>query len=172
MSKKQLLASVMVIGAFFIFSHMGENTSSENRMLPSVNYFGVLKDTSENTYNIEFITIDHLYKQIPVYEIPKHEQTDPRINTTLLDLSEINIITVNDPEKIVSFNNRSYVVITITFNGQSHTKHDYLIEKNKELFCSQKDSGAGDIEKKLSFQAIVSLEIKGRQKSDDDTKKS
>ncbi len=166
MNNKQWLVGVMVIGAFFVFSHMGENISVEGRNLPSTNFYGTLKDTSDNVFEIEYITIDHLFKHIPVYEIPKHEQIDPAINTTLLDLAEVHSIKMNDPEKIVTFNNRSYSIITVTMNGSQNISHDYLIGKTKELYCSQKN-GSDDIERKLSFQAVVTLEIKGYKKIDD-----
>ena len=172
MNKKSLLMCSMAIGAFMVFSHMGDNNTSTNgRALPAVNFYGVLKDTSDNTYNVEYVTIDHLYTHIPVYEIPHQAQVDPAVNTTLLDLAEVSSIKVNNPEKIEIFNSRPYCVITVTMNGDTHTTHDYLIGKTKEVFCSQKDA-AGDIEKKLSFQAIVTLEIKGHKKSEDSETKS
>jgi len=155
----------MVVGAFFVLCHMGENTSVDGRAVPAINFYGTLKDTSDNTFDVEYITIDHLYKNIPVYEIPKHAEIDPAINTTLLNLSEVQSIQVNNPESIVSFNNRHYIVITVTMNGSLENKHDYLIEKNKQFYCSQLNP-AGDIERKLSFQAVATLAIKGHKQSD------
>ena len=193
-NNKKTTLGIKLVLIFVTLSHMGsQDTSSiDGRPTPSVNFIGQLKDTAGNTINVEFITINHLIKQIDVYAIPTNQNQDPRINKTKIDLSETSKIVVPDQTTFLTFQNRNYIAIEITSgkkqaiedtNKQSLTNKDkvrnytiiptqsvqkYIIEADKRIYCSAINE-AGPLEKDLSFQAIVSLSITQFKLPDTDT---
>ena len=63
--------AILNLALLIIAANWGAQTSQEPREKPDVNFYGTLKDTSGVTYEVEYITVGHLYSQIPLYSVPK-----------------------------------------------------------------------------------------------------
>lgn len=153
----------LVVITFLLCANFGtDDTSVAGREKPRINFYGKLTDTSSKTYNVENITISGMYKQIPFYQKPAQKETDPHINITRLDFSEIHSIRVPQPNMILVFNNHQYIEVEITSKDPQKTKDTYIIEKSKRVICDQVNN-AGPIEKELSFQAVDILIFEGHK---------
>ncbi len=149
------------------FSSQDSTTAGGSK--PRVNIYGSVTDTSEKTFKAENITLERMYKQIPVYQlVPKNatEQYDPTVNITRLDLSEIRKITFDPNQHPQKYNNRDYHVMTVYSRDTNATTNDYLIESDKKLICDEVNN-AGPIEKEIKFKAVKEIMIEGYKAADD-----
>lgn len=153
----------LLFGTFLLCANFGsDDTSVEGREKPKINFYGKLTDTSGNSFKVENITISGMYKQIPVYQKPDDKNTDPSINITRIDFTEIDTIRVPHPKTVLTFNNRAYIELEISSKDPKKTKQTYIIERSKRVICDQINS-AGPIEKDLAFQAVDTLSITGHK---------
>lgn len=159
--------------SFILLANFSSQDSTSGGTKPNVNVYGSVTDTSEKSFEAENITLERMYKQIPVYQlVPKNatEKYDPTANITRLDLSEIHQITFDPNQHPQKYNNREYVVMTVFSKDAQKTKNDYLVEADKKLICDEVNS-AGPIEKEIKFKAVKEIIIDGI-KANDELKKS
>lgn len=168
---KQSSPFFIVVTALFCLNFGSKDTSIAGRAKPAINFYGTLEDTNGRTYKVENITVSYEYKQIQCYAKPKDTKTDPTINISRIDLSEVAAISVPRPNDILTYNGREYIEILITSKDKERTQETYIIEKSKRVICDQINT-AGPIEKDLSFQGIVKITITGYvEKKADETEK-
>lgn len=142
----------------------GNQSVSGGGIKPAFNFTGTVQDNTGRTFKATHITISGLYKQVPVYAVPKDMKDDnynPTINTIRLDLSEVGRIVVPHPDDVHLFDNRKYIEIEVhsqTETGKTSVASHYLIEKSKKVLCEQVNA-AGPIERELSFAAIQHINI-------------
>ena len=139
-----------------------QDSSGPTGSKPTVNIYGSITDTSDKTFEAENITLERMYKHIPVYQVvPKDatEKYDPTVNITRLDLSEIAKITFDPHQRAQKYNNREYHVMNVYLKGTT-TVHEYLIESDKKLICDEVNSAA-PIEKEIKCKALKEISIKG-----------
>jgi hypothetical protein len=147
---------------------------------PSVDFHGTIRDNTGSKFEAANITLSGLYKQIPVYQIPKkiqNQEYNPTINTVRLDLAEIHKIAVPHPTDIHTFNNRKYIEIEVYSKDAPTKAYNYLIENRKKVLCDQVNN-AGPIERELQFAAIQEIIFEGfarqeaqEEKTDEQNKK-
>ena len=168
---KKGVVTVLGIATIFLAAGYSSQDSKESRAKPSVNFYGVLKDTSGSTYKVKNITIGRMYSHIPFYAIPSDKKANPSDHTTLIDLSEEYQIRQSVPfdASVSEFNNRDYVKIEIITKDKKKTKHKYLVEKGRRIFCEE-DNESGAKEKELTFRALDTLTIHGYEKREDKEK--
>ncbi|NBP00247.1 MAG: hypothetical protein EBU90_09010 [Proteobacteria bacterium] len=159
---KKIRPLIAVIG-FLLLSNFGsQDESVAGRIKPTINFYGSVTDTSENSYDVENITVSGMYKQVPFYAKPKNKETDPTINITRIDFAEIAELTVPFPEQILTFNNRQYIEVQIVSKDPQRTTSSFIIELSKRIICDQVNT-AGPIEKDLSFKALKKIVFKGHK---------
>lgn len=180
---------LLLIASCVLFINWSTQETISGGSKPTINFYGKLKTQQGNAYSIENITVDHLFKQIPLYEVPtpasleaqdetkngqnNDKQTGIRLATspingiiTKIDLSETSEIRVLEPEKVYFFQRKKgyrtleFIEIEIISADQEKTKHTYLIEADRKIYCDEINP-AGPIEKEVPVQAIKSLEIEG-----------
>jgi hypothetical protein len=150
----------------------------------SINFYGTLEVHQGQTFEVENISIQDEYRQIPMYDCPgegylekavANKETgkmeirlkeDPThdMAVTKIDLEEVEEIRV-DHEPIYVFqqpqHRPSYFYrATIISKSSSKTKHYALIPEHIKLQCDEVDA-AGPIEKSVPLSAVKSLKIKG-----------
>jgi hypothetical protein len=163
---KKLIIGLIMIG---LCANFGQQESDTTKEKPRVNFRGLLRDNSGQEFSVENITIGGLYKDIPVYAKPITPTSEPEINTTLLDLSEVDEIkpTFEHPEqKLVDYQNRRYVEITVILKDAKKTTMNFIIELSRKIMCDIKTE-AGDVEKRLSFEALQSLKLQDYIKNEE-----
>lgn len=160
----------LALGAFLLCANFSMDQSggevTGGGVKPIVNFKGTITDNTDKKFGVEHISISGLYKQIPVYAVPlnlKNSDYNPTINTVRLDLAEINKITVPNPETLLTFKNRTYIIIDVYSNNAPNTKNNYLIENSKKVLCDEVNQ-AGPIERELQFSAIKEITINGYEK--------
>ncbi len=160
----------LALGAFLLCANFSMDQSggevTGGGVKPIVNFKGQITDNTEKTFQVENISISGLYKQIPVYAVPsnlKDSEYNPTVNTIRLDLAEIKKITVLNPETLLTFKNRTYIVIDVYSNNAPDTKNSYLMENSKKVLCAEVNP-AGPIERELQFSAIREIVIDSYEK--------
>ncbi len=167
-------------------------TSVEKKQ--KTNFYGTLETQQGNTTNVENISIEGKYKQIPVYERPQDVDKE-KITTkkrqkvsieeipldidpssdlvvTYIDLNEIKEIKVpNAHQQWVYRRDDSkralyYVEISVISKGGSQTS--YLISRSTKIWCHG-ISDSGPEEKKVPLPAVKTLTIDGFCVRDDET---
>ncbi len=145
----------------------------------SINYYGTIFPREGDPIKVENISISNITKQIPVYEVPSsHEKEvdqqgkvttnyllreDPRKGIiTRIDLVETKKIEVPDPTewKYTRKNGSStssFIKIVVTTNGETPTKHDFLIEESRKIFCSENNT----IDREVPFRSLLKIEFEG-----------
>ncbi len=165
---ERIIKVTLVISSFLLFTQFSSQTSVDGKEKPSLNVYGLLTDTSNHSYRVENVTIAGRFSDIAVYQKPISPDLNPDINTTKLDLCEISEIRIEAP-KVVQFNKRDYIEITVISNDTRKTQNRYIIEKLKKLFCDEVNE-AGPIEKELSFLAVQRLQIQGCKKQEEESR--
>lgn len=152
-----------LIGATFVLcvQFSSQNSSTIGKEKPTTNVYGILTDSENQSINVQNITVAGRFNDIAVYKKPSDPTTNPDINKTLVDLCALSEIRVAAP-KIVEFNKRKYIEITLISNNAHPTQNNYIIEYSKKLFCDY-----GSLEKELNFTAIRRLQIQGCKKQDE-----
>jgi len=179
---KKTILSLMSIMTIFIMMGSGKQASDGlGDKLHRINFYGRIITVGNQNKEIKInnISIDNLYKQIPVRLAP--DSLTPNINPTThifkksperilplvkIDPSEIKSVTVKrsegnpviwkwmDKDKV----KREYIELIVTSNDNS--KSNYLIHANKRLFYNEV-SPAGPKETKLNFAGLMTLKIDG-----------
>jgi hypothetical protein len=142
-----------------------------------MNFYGTvtLNNISTSTQGpeqlkVENISIGRMYQKIPVYFKPKNPESKPDIHTAYLDLVEIGFIEpvqANEHTVIDKFAGREYIEIKVTSNDTAHTEQNYIIERNRKVYCDQMND-AGPIKNEFQFEGIAKLEIHGYKLRDAD----
>jgi len=161
-------------------------TSDGGKRDLKVNFYGTLKTRSGEQFEVDNISIEWLYKEIPLYETPDNQEKlkpDHVLSKnplkgiiTRIDLSEVYAIRVPAPDitwtyqKEKGYRNTEYVEIAVVFEDQK-TTHNYLININRKLRCRETNS-VGPIEKEVPFQAVNELIIKGHRARDREEEKA
>jgi hypothetical protein len=157
------ISPLIAIAGFLLFCNFGsQDESISGRVKPTINFYGTVTDTCEETYQVENITISGMYKQVPFYAKPKNKEIDPSINITRIDFAEIAELTVPFPDQILTFNNRQYIEVRIVSKDSQKTTSSYIIELTKRIICDQVNT-AGPIEKDLSFRALRTIVFEGHK---------
>lgn len=159
---KTFFIKITYVVVLFACVNWAQQESSTGKEKPQVNFKGTLTDSSGQTSVVENITISGLYKNIAFYAIPKDETINPESNTTLVDLNEVEELASapHETEKLL-FNNRPYNKVVIKFKNKSEST--FIVEASRKIFCDIAING-GNIEKRLSFEALKTLDITGHQK--------
>lgn len=167
----RLTSIVLSCVILILCAHFGTQQSQDNaKEKHKINFRGELLDTNGNHYQVDNISITGIYRQIPIYAKPSNPTTDPAVNTTYIDLDEIAAIapTINPPhDGISTFDKRQFIDITVTSKDSAHTKTNYIIDRNRKIFCDVINQEAGPIEKEISFEAVSQLIITGFEKRED-----
>lgn len=190
MAKIKVHSLYVIIASTLLFINWSQQETIAGGTKPSINFYGKLTTLQGNQYSIENITIDHLYKQIPLYEAPnqealgqaeaqeKNEQNGDHCKglrltnnpvsgiITKIDLSETSEIRVPNPDKTYYFQRKKgyrcleFIEIEIISADKEKTKHTYLIDAERKMYCDEVNP-AGPIEKEVPMQAIKSLQVEG-----------
>lgn len=169
MMKSYLHLSLASLAFILLANFSSQDSTVNGGVKPAVNFYGTVTDFRE-TFTAENITIDRLYKAIPVYQQAPVESTvayDPADNITRLDLSEIERITVAPGQKEQRFGNRNYVVIEVYSKDHQQSKNTYIVDADKRLFFDQKNP-AGPIEKEIKLRSVVEIVIQGYKQQEPD----
>ena len=184
--KKTTVPILGVLSLLILANYSAQENTSEGNKKHSVNFYGTLAARNNKTFKCENISIAHLYKQIPLYEVPgtqdRNEQehtfnTNPKSGIiTKIDLSETDQISVPHPKTIWTYQRKKgarkteYIEITIVSNDKKKTRHHYIIDLGRKLICDEINE-AGPIEKEVPFKAIKTLTIEGYKYRDTDIKR-
>ena len=166
---KKSIHSIVSLSALSILllCHWGSNNESNDSIVgggkkPDVNFYGTVIDNTGTTVQANSITISGMYRQIPVYLEPKdltQKEYNPSDNIARIDLAEISKISIENPEKLYTFLNRSYIEIHILSND-GVTTNKYMIETSKKIFFDEVNE-SGPIEREVSLTALQEVNIKG-----------
>ena len=171
---KRLHVTLIVCSLFLCANFSSQDSTTSGGVKPTVNFYGPITDTSNKTFNAINITLERIYKQIPVYQEPptgSAESYDPTVNITRLDLSEIKKIEFPENQKVQKYRNRDYLIMHVYSNDTKQTQNSYIIEADKKLICDEQND-AGPIEKEIKFRAVKTIIINGFKQSEDlDTKR-
>lgn len=166
-----LLQSNMINGTSF-----GSNTTKDLKQ--PVNFSGKLTTHQGQEYTVDNISINSLYKQIPMYDKPTLQieptvnsntkqkemklQADPADDITKIDLSEVSKIEVPSPETTWYFEKkgRRLEFIEVVVITKSDTKRSYLLDPKTPIYCDEIDA-AGPQEKTVRLAAVKTLTIEG-----------
>lgn len=152
-----------------------------------VNFYGSLDTHQGKKLNIDNISIDRLYKQVPLYAMPAKKDynkstykltKDPRTAfvVTKIDLAEVAEISVPNPEVVYVFQKEKgyredeYIQITVVSNNEARTQTSYLISKRKKIYVDEINK-SGPVEKEVPLEAIKLLKIDGYKRRDSEQKK-
>ena len=168
-----LISSVVLILLVNLSSQPGTNTTDGHKN--KMNFYGTVTLNNVSTaapeqskLNVENISIGRLFQHIPVNFKPNDPDSRP-VNIAYLDLVEIAAIEPIQKEGravIDKFAGREYVEIKVTSNDSAHTEQNYIIERNRRVFCDQVNE-AGHIKSEFQFEGITKLEIHGYKQRDE-----
>lgn len=211
MKNNLIIASALLIGSFGGLNSVGEkstNTSGRDEGSKyNVVFEGVLTTQEGHVYKVNEINFNKLIKQIPVFEMPSQESFEAmdknthllkknpaeRLEITKLDLSEISMISVPNPDVLwyykrnqtpvacpvecsgsdsssrykISEDSRASKYIQIQVTDKEGKKENYLVESNKKIYCSE-ITASGPREKDVQLPAIKTLTITGYRKRDEE----
>ncbi len=154
-------AGLIIITGILCIQFSSQNRSTEGKEKPTTNVYGILTDSENQSISVQNITIAGRFNDIAVYKKPTDPNTNPDINKTVVDLCAVSEIRVPAP-KIVEFNKRKYIEITLISNNANPTQNEYIIEYSKKLFCDY-----GSLEKELNFTALKRVQIQGCKKQEE-----
>lgn len=145
-------------------------SSEEGEEKPLRNYFGTVEDADGNNFPVEYIALRSptLTSKIPVFIKPSDPAVDPRRNASFLnlqDISDIHITIDHEAHKTFRFNNIEYVSIRVRLKGPQPTTHEYIIEAQARLWCTESESHA-PIRKEIQFIAVKHIHIAGFRSAD------
>ncbi len=180
---------IIVLLSLGLVINWSQEHTIEGRKKLTINFFGTLLTHSGKKYDVENITIGHMYKQIPVYEYPSKNDFDPQTGKfnynprdrtkrtiTRLDLTEMAEIKI-DPQKQWYFQRKGgrkvfFVPLTVISNNPKKTKNKYLIESDRTITLDNLIPDGKPIEMDVPPKAVRSLVIKGykEQKREENTK--
>ena len=161
--KKLSPLTIPVLAIALLANFSSQDDSLNGGVKPAINFQGTVTDISAKKFNALNITVDRLYKQIPVYQVAPASATptyDPSINLARLDLSEISSIKVIQNQMTQKYSSRDYLTIEVTSNDPKKTKNNYLIEADKKIICDE-ENAAGPIEKEIKIKALEEIVITG-----------
>ncbi len=176
---KKNIHLALASASFLLLANFSQDSSNGNNK-PVVNFYGTITDGSDKSFKAENITLERLYKQVPVYQVAPSsvapETYDPSVNITLLDLAEIDKVTVDVNQKSQKYRNRDYITICVyskmpSDSSESQIKNEYIIESNKKLTCEEVNP-AGPIKKEIMMSAVKTIQLEGykQNNSDQDSK--
>lgn len=178
----QIFLSCVIIASCVNWSE--QNSTVEGRRKQAINFSGTLVTQQGDTLSVENISIGHLYKQIPVYEMPmkRNEQytldKNPKNGIiTRIDLAEIEKILIPHPDIIWKFESKErsrkieYIQIIVISNDPEKTQHNYLIDLERKVICDEVNP-AGPIEKDIPLPAIKQLVISGFKARETDQRRA
>jgi hypothetical protein len=157
----RLLLSVVIL---FLCTGFGQSSKDDAPQKHHLNYQGEITDLKGKNYKVDNISVSGKLRSIKMYEKPVDASRDPAENITAFDLEQIYSIEPASKSKCdtpAHYKNKHYTEITVTLNDTSKTQHTYLIEASQKIKCDEV-TGAGPLEKELSFSAIKKLTITGR----------
>ncbi len=173
--KLLLISTLIAVGCWHSLDYTGEwggakeDSVSGGGEKHSINFYGIFTDANNKKSSIENIAIGNKFRQIPVYAPPKNEDTKPDTNTSFIDLAEIREISLPSADpRIEKFAGREYITIMTISNDKKRTQHTYLVEVTREISCHEVNE-AGPIERKIKFEALGKLKIKGYRYRDSST---
>ncbi len=156
----------------------GWGTKDDNETLiagagkkPSVNFYGTVIDNTHAGVQAQYINLGGLYRQVPVYLIPKdlHKKDyNPADNIARIDLAEISQIKISDSEKLYTFSGRTYIEIEIVSNDKK-TTNTYMVESSKKIYFDELNE-SGPIERELMLTAVQEVNIEGYTSPQPDSK--
>lgn len=185
--------SFLLAGAYLVipcnYTHgygAGNTSESPAEKKQKVNFYGTLSTQQGNVIDVENITIDGRYRQIPMFERPtvgKNAETkskrknaakeialdvDPSndLVTTYIDLNETSEITVPHPDEVWVYQREDsrrkvrYIELAVMSKDEPRTKRHYLIEYRAKIYCHG-ISKSGPEEKKVPMPAVKTLIIEG-----------
>ena len=209
MKKNLVLLGALLMAAQGELNGVGEkstNTSGRDEgSRYNVVFEGILTTQEGHVYKVNEINFNKLIKQIPVFEMPSKDSFEiidnktnllkknpaEKLEITKLDLSEISMISVPNPDVIwyykrnqdgvacpieCSGNDRRYKIsedpraskyIEIKVTDKTGEVDNYLVEANKKIYCSQ-ITASGPREKDVQLLAIKTLTITGYHKRDEE----
>ena len=171
-----LIINVLLSSNITQATSFGSNTSKELKQ--PVNFSGKLTTHQGQEYVVDNISINNLYKQIPMYDKPSAQiestsnkdtkqreiklETDPADDITKIDLSEVSKIQVPSPEIIWYYptKGRRLEFIEVVVITKSNTKRSYLLDPKTPIYCDEVDA-AGPQEKIVRLPALKILSIEG-----------
>lgn len=145
----------------------GTRPSEDKKEKPARNFYGQLITAQGKTYDVENITIGGRHTQIPFYTEPLDPQTDPSIDTSYVDLDEVQRIypTQEKPrDGVKKFKNREYIQLTIVYKGAEKKEDHFIIENWHKVLCDVANDG-NSVEKKIAFEGIKNLSIEGSKEN-------
>jgi hypothetical protein len=152
------------LGALIACTGFGQSDKDAAPQKHHMNYHGKLVDVRGKVSDVDNISISGKLETIKMYEIPLDASHDPAENITVFNLSQIYSIEPAPREKCdIShrFKNREYNEIIVTLNDPEKTQHHYLIDASQKIMCDLV-TGAGPLEKQLTFSGIKKLIITGK----------
>lgn len=154
-----LLSAVIVL----LCTGFGQTSKDEAPQKHHLNYKGEITDLKGKTYNVDNISISGKLRSIKMYERPVDVSRDPAENITAFDLEQIYSIEPAQKAKCDNphYKNKQYTEIIVTLNSSDRKQQHYLIESSQKIKCDE-ITGAGPLEKELTFNAIKRLTITGR----------
>ncbi len=175
--KKPFIFTITLLSSLLLINWSQDHTI-EGRKKLKINFSGTLLTHTDKKYDVENITIGHMYKQIPVYEYPSKNDFDPQTGKfnfnprdrtkrtiTRIDLTEIAEIHI-DPQTQWYFQRKGgrkvfFVPLTVISNNPQKTKNKYLIEASRTITVDHLIPDGKPIEMDVPPKAVRSLVIKG-----------
>lgn len=156
--------------------------SSTKDLKQPVNFSGKITTHQGQEYTVDNISINSLYKKIPMYAKPTtHAESVMNQSTqhreiklsgnpatdfvkATIDLEELKEIQVPEPDTVWCYQQKEHQqkieyteVVVIT---KSNTKSSYLLERKTPIYCDEIDA-AGPQEKIIPLAALKTLTIEG-----------
>lgn len=200
--KRLALCTWLAVVGILCINMSDPNSSLDGKVKPRINFYGTLITKHNKTYNVEYITIGHLIKDIKVFELPPEStafsaptpsspsqeqhfekiytlEEDPRSDVkSFLDLSTIKKIVVPHPRIVWRYKPKKkhyihyFTQIDVYSNDVNLTKNSYLINLEREIQFNQILT-SGSIDKHGTFPSIKEVSIEGyRYKHKSPQKKS
>jgi len=161
-------ALVCMGGLLSIQSSKNSDIVTDNK--PRINFAGELITILGEKLQVENCTIGGLYRQIPVYALPKDADIDPVIDTTFIDLDQVKQIRTpfDDGSKPQSytFKKRPFNEIIVIMNNDAKSEHHYILEATRKFMCQVID-GDKRLDREMSFLALKSITITSFKKHED-----
>ncbi len=156
--------------------------SSTKDLKQPVNFSGKVTTHQGQEYVVDNISINNMYKKMPMYAKPathpeatmnqttKHSEIKLNENPTTdfvkaaIDLEELKEINVPAPETVWYYQAKEHQqkieYIEVTVITKSNTKSSYLLERKTPIYCDEIDA-AGPQEKTIPLAALKTLTIEG-----------
>jgi hypothetical protein len=176
---------LLLIISLLLANHGIQGTSfgsSTKDLKQPVNFSGKITTHQGQQYVVDNISINNLYKKIPMYAKPSAHaeatmnQTTKHMEIKLtenpptdfvkatIDLDELKEIQVPKPDTIWYYqqkeNSQKIEYLEIIVTTKSNTKNFYLLERKTPIYCDEIDA-AGPQEKTIPLAALKTLTIEG-----------